>query len=123
MKVPRATATRASQRFRISTPLYGVLVRRTCTLYRRTRTLYSCQVPASRNAERLTKAAVADRALQIGDAEGVEAITVRRLATDLGVTPMALYWHFKNKDELLLGLVDHVMGRVRADRTADDPWE
>ncbi|MFI5910573.1 TetR/AcrR family transcriptional regulator [Dactylosporangium sp. NPDC051541] len=70
----------------------------------------------------LTRTAVAERALRIGDREGLDAITIRRLATELGVTPMALYWHFKNKDELLLGLIDHVLADVRADRSASDPW-
>ncbi|WP_433204841.1 TetR/AcrR family transcriptional regulator [Dactylosporangium sp. CS-047395] len=70
----------------------------------------------------LSRTAVADRALLIGDSEGLDAITIRRLATELGVTPMALYWHFKNKDELLLGLVDHVLSEVRADRGTGDPW-
>jgi TetR/AcrR family transcriptional regulator, tetracycline repressor protein len=65
---------------------------------------------------------VAERALRLGDDEGVEAVTIRRLAQELGVTPMALYWHFKNKDELLLGIVDHALATVRADRTAADPW-
>jgi AcrR family transcriptional regulator len=72
--------------------------------------------------DRLTRTAVAERALRVGDEEGLEAITIRRLAQDLGVTPMALYWHFKSKDELLLGLTDHVMAGVRADRHAADPW-
>ncbi|GGQ50522.1 TetR/AcrR family transcriptional regulator [Couchioplanes azureus] len=72
--------------------------------------------------ERLSKAAVAERALRLGDEEGLEAVTVRRLAKELGVTPMALYWHFKNKDELLLGIVDHAFAGVRADRAATDPW-
>jgi TetR/AcrR family tetracycline transcriptional repressor len=79
--------------------------------------LYSCQVPPKTSAERLTRTAVAERALRIGDDEGLEAITIRRLAQELGVTPMALYWHFKNKDELML-----VMADVRADRHATDPW-
>jgi len=87
------------------------LVHLTCTLY-------GCQVAT----EKLSKAAVAERALRLGDEEGVEAVTVRRLAQELGVTPMALYWHFKNKDELLLGIVDHAMSAVRADRAAADPW-
>jgi TetR/AcrR family tetracycline transcriptional repressor len=65
---------------------------------------------------------VAERALRLGDDEGLEAVTIRRLAQELGVTPMALYWHFKNKDELLLGIVDHALSRVRADRAATDPW-
>jgi AcrR family transcriptional regulator len=81
-------------------------------------TLYGCQV----TGERLSKAAVAERALRLGDQEGLEAVTIRRLAQELGVTPMALYWHFKNKDELLLGVIDHVLAGVRADRSAADPW-
>jgi AcrR family transcriptional regulator len=73
-------------------------------------------------SERLSKAAVAERALRLGDEEGLEAVTIRRLAQELGVTAMALYWHFKNKDELLLGIIDHALSRVRADRAAGDPW-
>src|SRR5689334_25387975 len=84
-----------------------------------TRTLYSCQVAE----ERLSKATVAERALRLADEEGLEAVTIRRLAQELGVTPMALYWHFKSKDELLLGIVDHSLSGVRADRTAGDPWQ
>jgi TetR/AcrR family tetracycline transcriptional repressor len=88
-------------------------------LVHETRTLYSCQV----TGDRLTKAAVADRALRLADVEGLEAVTVRRLAKELGVTPMALYWHFKNKDELLLGMIDHVLSGVRADPADGDPWQ
>ena len=84
-----------------------------------TRTLYSCQVAA----ERLSKATVAERALRLADEEGLEAVTIRRLAQELGVTPMALYWHFKSKDELLLGIVDYSLSGVRADRAAADPWQ
>jgi AcrR family transcriptional regulator len=73
-------------------------------------------------AEKLSKSTVAERALRLGDEEGLEAITIRRLAQALGVTPMALYWHFKNKDELMLGIVDHVLDGVRAPRAATDPW-
>jgi TetR/AcrR family transcriptional regulator, tetracycline repressor protein len=88
------------------------LVHQTCTLY-------GCQVAT----EKLSKSAVAERALRLGDEEGLEAVTIRRLAQALGVTPMALYWHFKNKDELMLGIVDHVLDGVRADRADTDPWE
>ena len=82
-------------------------------------TLYGCQVAG----ERLTKQAVAERALRLGDEEGLEAVTIRRLAQELGVTPMALYWHFKNKDELMVGIVDQALSTVRADRAATDPWQ
>ena len=66
---------------------------------------------------------MAESALRLADAEGLEAVTIRRLAKELGVTPMALYWHFKNKDELLLGVVDHVLSGVRADPAAGEPWQ
>jgi len=81
-------------------------------------TVYSCQV----GNDKLTRAAVAERAAKIADAEGLEAVTIRRLAQELGVTPMALYWHFKNKDELLLGLADHLLSDVRSTRDPRDPW-
>ena len=66
---------------------------------------------------------MAERALSLADEEGLDAVTIRRLAQALGVTPMALYWHFKNKDELLLGMVDQALAGVRADRTVTDPWQ
>ena len=49
-----------------------------------------------------------ERGLALADAEGLDALTIRRLATELGVTPMALYWHFRNKEELLAALGDQV---------------
>jgi TetR/AcrR family transcriptional regulator, tetracycline repressor protein len=61
---------------------------------------------------RLDRDAVVARALALVDAEGLEALTIRRLAVDLGVTPMALYWHFRNKDELFDALVEHLLGTV-----------
>jgi TetR/AcrR family tetracycline transcriptional repressor len=79
--------------------------------------LYSCQVVT----EKLSRAAVVERAAKLADAEGVEAVTIRRLAQELGVTPMALYWHFKNKEELIFGLVDHLLAEVTATRRPEDP--
>jgi TetR/AcrR family transcriptional regulator, tetracycline repressor protein len=57
---------------------------------------------------RLSKQVVVERGLALADAEGLDALTIRRLATELGVTPMALYWHFRNKEELLAALGDQV---------------
>jgi AcrR family transcriptional regulator len=72
--------------------------------------------------DRLSRATVAEHALKLADTEGLDSVTIRRLAQELGVTPMALYWHFKNKDELLLGITDHVMAGVKATRDPADPW-
>ena len=85
-------------------------------------TSYSCQVTSSAvpdegDRTRLSRAAVAERALALADSVGPEALTIRKLATDLGVTPMALYWHFRSKDELLVG----VIARGHRQGTLDKP--
>ena len=90
-------------------------------------TAYSCQVmtPAkAAEAERtkLSRSTVVDGALALADAEGVEALTIRRLAQELGVTPMALYWHFRNKEELIAGLTDRIWGEIRSDVDEAAPW-
>jgi len=58
----------------------------------------------------------------LADAEGVAAVTVRRIATELQVTPMALYWHVRGKDELLDGMAGSALDRV--DPVVDPalPW-
>ena len=69
----------------------------------------------------LSRLAIVDRALEIADVEGIAGITVRRLATEFGVTPMALYWHVKNKDELLEAMGDRFYdGLVGLERLSDD---
>jgi TetR/AcrR family tetracycline transcriptional repressor len=71
---------------------------------------------------RLTKEVVAERGLALADAEGLDALTIRRLATELGVTPMALYWHFRNKEELLAALGDQVWRELDTDIDPAAPW-
>jgi TetR/AcrR family transcriptional regulator, tetracycline repressor protein len=80
--------------------------------------------PAEPGGERprLSKRAVTDRALKLADAGGLDALTIRKLAQDLGVTPMALYWHFRSKDELLLGMAEQVWGEIDVDVDPDAPW-
>jgi len=90
-------------------------------------TPYSCQVTSSTTADegertRLTRSAVAERALALADAAGLDALTIRKLATDLGVTPMALYWHFHGKDELLEGIADRVWNEVDLTVDRGAPW-
>ncbi|WP_246268711.1 TetR/AcrR family transcriptional regulator [Nonomuraea typhae] len=71
---------------------------------------------------KLSAEAIVERALEIGDGEGLEAVTIRRLATDLGVTPMALYWHFKNKEQLLTGMADHLIAGFAVAPDDGRPW-
>ena len=63
-----------------------------------------------------------DRALRLADADGLDALTIRKLSTDLGVTPMALYWHFRSKDELLEGLAERVWGEIDVNVDSAAPW-
>ena len=59
------------------------------------------------NRERVLRAAVA-----LADEGGVEALTMRKLAKELGVEAMSLYNHVANKDDLLDGMVDIVFGEI-----------
>jgi TetR/AcrR family tetracycline transcriptional repressor len=73
-----------------------------------------------RSAE-LTRDAVVEVALTMADAGGLDTLTIRRLATHFGVTPMALYWHVKNKDELLDAMGDAVFAAVSCSRRTIGP--
>jgi AcrR family transcriptional regulator len=77
---------------------------------------------ADADRTRLTKSAVVDQALQLADTVGLEALTIRKLATELGVTPMALYWHFRSKEELLTGLVERVWAEIDLEVDRSAPW-
>jgi AcrR family transcriptional regulator len=57
--------------------------------------------------ERMVRAAI-----ELIDADGLEALTVRRLAADLGTGSASLYRHVASRDELLVLVVDHVLGEI-----------
>jgi TetR/AcrR family transcriptional regulator, tetracycline repressor protein len=71
---------------------------------------------------RLSKRTVTERALKLADADGLDALTIRKLATDLGVTPMALYWHFRSKEDLLEGVAEQVWGEIEVRVDPSVPW-
>lgn len=79
------------------------------------------QAPAAERT-RLSKQAVVDRGLALADADGLDKLTIRRLAQDLGVTPMALYWHFRSKEDLLTGLADQLWGEIDVNVDLSKPW-
>ena len=53
-------------------------------------------------------------ALAVADSEGIEAVTMRRLARELGVEAASLYHHVRGKEEILDGLVEAVAEQDRA---------
>ncbi|MET4592219.1 TetR/AcrR family transcriptional regulator C-terminal domain-containing protein [Arthrobacter sp. 754] len=68
---------------------------------------------------RLSKDRVLEAAVSLADELGIGELSMRRLAQELGVVPMALYKHVANKDELLDGMVDVVVKEI--DPPADEP--
>jgi AcrR family transcriptional regulator len=60
----------------------------------------------------LTRDAIVETALRILDREGVDAVSMRSVAHELGTGPASLYWHVANKDELLDLLYDRIIGEV-----------
>ncbi|MFE0046378.1 TetR/AcrR family transcriptional regulator [Streptomyces albireticuli] len=69
-------------------------------------------LPAPAPRSTLTAERIASVAVGIADAEGLDAVTMRRLATELGVAPMAAYRYVTGKDELLELMVDFVHGEL-----------
>ena len=71
---------------------------------------------------RLSKRTVTENALKLADADGLDALTIRKLAEHLGVTPMALYWHFRSKEDLLEGVAEQVWDEIDVNTDPDAPW-
>jgi AcrR family transcriptional regulator len=69
------------------------------------------------NRDRVLRAAVG-----LADSHGIEALSMRRLAEELGVVPMALYKHVANKDELLDGMVEVIVAEIDPP-TPDTEWK
>jgi TetR/AcrR family tetracycline transcriptional repressor len=73
--------------------------------------------------DELSRDAIIDRAVAVADADGLEAVSLRRLGQEFGVTPMALYWHVQNKDELLAALGDRLFADLDLPTDRSQPWD
>jgi TetR/AcrR family tetracycline transcriptional repressor len=62
----------------------------------------------------LTREALVARAIEIGTAEGLEAVSLRRLAREFGVTSMALYRHVRDKQDLINAMTEAVLEGIDA---------
>jgi AcrR family transcriptional regulator len=82
------------------------------------------RAPRTTRRPRLSRDDLAAAAVRIADAEGIDALSMRRLATELDVGTMTLYHYIETKDELLAVLVDAVMGEVvlPSDEPLPDTW-
>jgi len=70
----------------------------------------------------LTREQVARVALEFLDREGLEALSMRRLASELGVAAMTIYSYYASKEDLLEAVVDVAVADIAAPRH-DGPWQ
>ena len=70
----------------------------------------------------LSKERILSAAVALADRDGVGPLSMRRLAQELGVVPMALYKHLANKEEVLDGMLDVVVGEIDPPAT-DTAWK
>ncbi len=75
--------------------------------------------PATRSP--LTRERLLRAAIDVADAGGITALTIRSVAAALGVQPMSLYHHVANKDAIIDGIVDVVFGEIDLP-PADTDW-
>jgi AcrR family transcriptional regulator len=64
-----------------------------------------------------------ETALRIIDEEGLDELSIRRLARELNVNGASLYHHFRNKDEILLGTALLALEDARTPETPDVDWQ
>ena len=90
--------------------------------------MYGVHVSSTRSPDRparrtpLSRDRVLHEAVALADQDGIDAVSMRRLAERLGVVPMALYKHVSDKEELLDGMVDTVLGELEPPDPAGD-WK
>ena len=72
--------------------------------------------------EKLSRDRIVEAALGVMDREGLEAVTMRRVAREVGVEAMSLYHHVTDKDDLLDGVCARVMSDFRIPEHDDRPW-
>jgi AcrR family transcriptional regulator len=83
----------------------------------------SAQRRSTGRPPRISREEIIGTARRIVAEEGVDRLTMRRLATEIGSTPMALYHHVRDKEELLLLLLGDHAARARRPELPADPRE
>lgn len=115
--VAMATATRALAMLRqegLVHPIAGVgtVVAQTSATAR----------PSTAATDALSKEAVVAAAVRVADAEGLDAVSMRRVAAELGVAPMSLYHHVGDKDDLVLHMQDAALAQWHPPQPPPDGW-
>ncbi len=70
----------------------------------------------------LSTQSIVDTAIAIADVDGLDAVSIRRVAAVLEVRPMSLYTHIVSKDELLALMANELMGTLLVEEPLSDDW-
>src|SRR5687767_12177394 len=77
----------------------------------------------ARTARPLNRDVIVHAALRLIDAHGAEALTMRKLASELGIGAMSLYTYFPDKDTLLDAVVQAVLGEIETPTDDTVGWQ
>ena len=75
------------------------------------RPIWALAAPADRKP-RYTREQIADAALRIADADGFDAVTMKRIAAELGASTMTLYYYVRNKSDIVALMQDAILADV-----------
>ncbi|MFL1380385.1 MULTISPECIES: TetR/AcrR family transcriptional regulator [unclassified Nocardiopsis] len=86
--------------------------------------LWGLDAPQARRGPkpRLSREAVVRAAIDVADAEGIEAVSMQRVAKELGYTTMSLYRHVDSKEDMLVLMLDTAMDAVPPGPRGDGDW-
>jgi AcrR family transcriptional regulator len=79
--------------------------------------------PSRRRREPISRDAIVTAAVQLLDREGLPALSMRRLAEELGTGAASLYWHVGSKDGLLDLVFDHIIGEGKVPDPDPQRWQ
>lgn len=76
----------------------------------------------AKKRQRLSPEAITEAAIRLADAEGLDAVSIRRVAAELDARAMSLYDHFASKRELLASMTDEVVGEMLVSQPLPEVW-
>src|SRR3954447_19587690 len=79
--------------------------------------------PAARDKRPLTRELIVDAALALLERDGLQGLSMRRLAQELGSGAASLYWHVGDKEELLSLLLDRIVGEAQVPEPDPENWQ
>jgi AcrR family transcriptional regulator len=77
---------------------------------------------ATKGGRRLSLGAITKTAIQIADSDGLDAVSIRRVAAELGARPMSLYGHISSKDDLLASMANEVIQEMLVQQPLPEDW-